>query len=236
MEIFAVIVTLFVFGSTVGWVIEVFFRRFFSQKRWMNPGFLSGPYLPIYGFGVLAIYSLSELINLIDLSAFLPEWVLIILTIVFIGVIIILIEFIGGLIFIKGLGLKLWDYSDRKGNIMGIICPLFDVLWVLAGSIYYFFIHDWLREQIIWLSENPIYFLFQGIIMGMMIVDFAYSIHLATKVSSFIKENNAKISEAKKQLESEKISKHKLITISSVKEMKNILKNIDINHHKSDSK
>ena len=52
--------TLFVVGSLIGWVIELFFRRFVSQKKWMNPGFLTGPYLPIYGFGVLVLYGVSN--------------------------------------------------------------------------------------------------------------------------------------------------------------------------------
>ena len=61
LEKFISIVTLFVFGSLIGWVIELFFRRFVSQKKWMNPGFLVGPYLPIYGFGTVGLYGLSNL-------------------------------------------------------------------------------------------------------------------------------------------------------------------------------
>ncbi|MGN0035225.1 MAG: hypothetical protein ACI364_05820 [Coriobacteriales bacterium] len=34
--------------------MELFFRRFISsnnpQRKWINPGFLAGPYLPLYGF------------------------------------------------------------------------------------------------------------------------------------------------------------------------------------------
>ena len=36
-----------------------------------------------------------------------------------------LIEYFAGLIFIKGMHVKLWDYSDEKWNIQGIICPKF---------------------------------------------------------------------------------------------------------------
>ncbi|MCR5514667.1 MAG: putative ABC transporter permease [Bacilli bacterium] len=52
--------TLFVVGSLIGWVIELLFRRFVSQKKWVNPGFLTGPYLPIYGFDVLVLYGVSN--------------------------------------------------------------------------------------------------------------------------------------------------------------------------------
>ena len=47
---------LFFIGSCLGWCMEVFFRRFFSranpERKWINPGFLAGPYLPLYGFGL----------------------------------------------------------------------------------------------------------------------------------------------------------------------------------------
>ena len=61
MKYLVIISTLFVIGSLLGWVIELLFRRFVSQKKWMNPGFLTGPYLPIYGFGVLLLYGVSNL-------------------------------------------------------------------------------------------------------------------------------------------------------------------------------
>ena len=94
--------TLFVVGSLIGWIIELFFRRFVSQKKWMNPGFLTGPYLPIYGFGVLVLYGVS------NLSLGIPNQVLdVIIHILIIGVGMTLIEFVAGLIFIKGFKVKL---------------------------------------------------------------------------------------------------------------------------------
>ena len=52
-----------------------------------------------------------------------------------------LIEYFAGLIFIKGMHVKLWDYSDEKFNIQGIICPKFTFFWYLLSAIYYFLIH-----------------------------------------------------------------------------------------------
>ena len=37
---------LFFVGSVLGWCTEVLFRRVFTAKKWINPGFLTGPYLP----------------------------------------------------------------------------------------------------------------------------------------------------------------------------------------------
>ncbi|MBO4286532.1 MAG: putative ABC transporter permease [Bacilli bacterium] len=180
MKYLVIISTLFVIGSLLGWVIELFFRRFVSQKKWMNPGFLTGPYLPIYGFGVMVLYGVSNIPLGIEIKA-----VDIILHILIIGVGMTLIEFIAGLIFIKGFKVKLWDYSDRKGNIMGIICPSFSLIWLVVGSLYYFFLNPLLVQGISWISENLIYTYFVGAVIGAICVDFAYSIHLATKLKEF---------------------------------------------------
>lgn len=62
MNLFLTIAFLFFIGSMAGWVIEVVFRRFFSsanpERKWINPGFLSGPYLPLYGFSLCVLFLL----------------------------------------------------------------------------------------------------------------------------------------------------------------------------------
>ena len=53
-------VLLFFVGSGVGWIMEFFFRRYFApEKKWCNPGFLTGPCLPIYGFGAVILLHVS---------------------------------------------------------------------------------------------------------------------------------------------------------------------------------
>ena len=193
MIILTTISTLFVIGSVFGWILELFFRRFVSQKKWMNPGFLTGPYLPIYGTGVVALYGISNIPFGMNIY-----WLEVIIKILIIGVGMTLIEFIAGLIFIKGMGIKLWDYSNRKGNIMGIICPIFSLAWLAVGSLYFFLVNPFLVKGVLWISENLIYTYFVGIVIGMMIVDFSYSVHLATKLKEFKQENDLRFEEYKK--------------------------------------
>ena len=152
MKYLVILSTLFVIGSLFGWTLEVLFRKVVSQKKWMNPGFLTGPYLPIYGCGVAALYGVS------NISLGIESQVLdVVVKIAVIGISMTLIEFVTGLIVIKGCKIKLWDYSDRKGNIMGIICPIFSLAWLVVGSLYYFFINPILIQGIAWISENLIY-------------------------------------------------------------------------------
>ncbi len=195
MKYLVIISTLFVIGSLLGWCIELFFRRYISQKKWMNPGFLTGPYLPIYGFGVILLYGLSNIPLGID-----NDFVEVLIRIIIIGVAMTLDEFIAGLIFIKGFKIKLWDYSNRKGNIMGIICPIFSLIWLAVGSLYYFLLNPFLVQSISWISENLIYTYFVGGVVGAMIVDFAYSIHLATKLKEFKDYRDLRFEEFKKEL------------------------------------
>ena len=195
MKYLVIISTLFVIGSLLGWIIELFFRRFVSQKKWMNPGFLTGPYLPIYGFGVLVLYAVSNIP--LGITNQIADTIV---RILIIGVGMTVVEFIAGLIFIKGLKVKLWDYSDRKGNIMGIICPSFSLIWLVVGSLYYFLLNPFLVEGISWISENLIYTYFVGMVMGAMAVDFAYSIHLATKLKEYKEIANLRFEDFKKEL------------------------------------
>ena len=58
-----VILFLFFIGCVMGWCIEVIFRKFLSKSnpshKWINPGVLIGPYLPLYGSGLVVLYLLS---------------------------------------------------------------------------------------------------------------------------------------------------------------------------------
>ena len=65
MSIFLILAFLFCIGSIIGWGLEVFYRRFFSKanpdRRWINPGFCTGPWLPLYGSGLCILYLLAGL-------------------------------------------------------------------------------------------------------------------------------------------------------------------------------
>ena len=47
MNTFLKLAFLFYIGSSLGWVLELFFRRFISgnnpERKWINPGFMVGP-------------------------------------------------------------------------------------------------------------------------------------------------------------------------------------------------
>ena len=180
---------LFFVGSVVGWCIEVLFRRIFTAKKWINPGFLTGPYLPLYGFGVAMLFAISLIP--IDTGYYRPDSLIIILIM---GVVMTLIEYIAGLIFIKGMKIKLWDYSNRRGNIQGIICPLFSFLWLLVCAFYYFVIDPFVIEAVVWFVHHITFAFFVGIFFGVFFVDLGHSINLSAKITAFAKKHDIVVS------------------------------------------
>ena len=130
MNMFLTLAYLFFIGSTLGWVAELLYRRFLSganpERKWINPGFCTGPYLPIYGFGLCTLFLLASLEDLHLIAD--PVWNRVALFLAM-AVAMTLIEYIAGLACLKYLKVRLWDYSNLWGNIQGIICPLFSFFW-----------------------------------------------------------------------------------------------------------
>lgn len=190
MNIFLIFAFLFFAGSTCGWGLEVVFRRFFSKnnpsKKWVNPGFLNGTYLPIYGFGLCALYAMTMLEKFIYVdNAVVQKLILFIMM----AAAMTAIEYIAGIIFIKGMRIKLWDYSEEWGNVQGIICPKFSFFWAVLSAMYYFLIHPQVLDGIRWLSENLAFSFFIGLFFGVFIIDVSYSLNLIVKICRFAEEN-----------------------------------------------
>jgi len=185
MERFLSLTFLFMIGSSIGWIIELFFRRI-VHKTWINPGFLKGPYLPLYGLGLTLLYCIA----IIPLESIISQvWLIILVKIFLVGISMTLIELIAGLIFIKGMNIQLWDYSNRKGNFEGIICPLFSFFWTLIGGGYVVFVHPLIIDAVIWFTNNIYYSFFVGIFFGLMIFDLITSLNVAFKIKRFTEEH-----------------------------------------------
>lgn len=181
METFLYFVFIFFIGSLLGYILEFVFRRVVCKEK-INPGFLVGPYLPIYGFGLCVLTTLYFCLNKFNLNP--------ILIIILMGVCMTLIELIGGLIFIKGCGIKLWDYSSFKGNYKGIICPQFTFIWTLLGALYYYFIANKLILALEWFSKNITFSYILGIFTGVIVIDLIYSTNILVKIRNFAKNND----------------------------------------------
>lgn len=118
----------FVTYSFLGWVCETAYCSILA-KKFINRGFLNGPFCPVYGFGALII---------IYLLGGLPKNAAIIF---FAGTVITTaLEYITGVLLEMVFHAKWWDYSDNRFNFKGRICLLNSTLFGLLSVALMLFI------------------------------------------------------------------------------------------------
>lgn len=119
--VFSQLVLYFFIYSFLGWVWESSYCSI-TEGSWVSRGFLIGPYIPVYGFGVLLmLYFVHPYLtkNIV--------WLFVISTLV-----VTTLEFLTGLGLEKILHLQLWDYSGYFLNIKGIVCLPVSLFWGLC--------------------------------------------------------------------------------------------------------
>lgn len=105
-----IIFLLFISYAFLGWCMEVT-CKFIQYKKFINRGFLIGPYCPIYGWGALAITIL--------LKRYMEEpLVLFVMSTLICSI----IEYLTSYFMEKKYHARWWDYSNKKFNINGRIC------------------------------------------------------------------------------------------------------------------
>lgn len=188
MNLWLVLAFLFFIGSLSGWCLELLYRKFFSDanpdRKWINPGFLSGPYLPLYGFSLCVLFLLAH-IKIVYIDN------VIVSKIVLFGImaiVVTLIEYLAGLIFIKKMKVKLWDYENEWGNIKGIICPKYTFYWMILSAIYYFIIHPKILKSLFWLSEHLTFSFIMGMFYGVFAMDCYYTMNILARIREFANE------------------------------------------------
>ena len=187
MSLLLTLAFLFFVGSVLGWVLELLFRNLTQRPdRIVNPGFCTGPYLPIYGFGLCTLYLLASLEKFSLISD--PFWNKVMLFAAM-AVGMTLIEYVAGVFCLKFLKVRLWDYSNLWGNVQGIVCPLFSFFWAVLGAVYYFLIHPYILNALVWLSRNLAFSFFIGLFFGVFLIDVVYSTHLVSRIRAFAKSN-----------------------------------------------
>ncbi len=121
-------IIIFFIYSFLGYCCEVFYCSV-GQKRFVNRGFLYGPYLPIYGFGSLVVTILLDPLSEYPLAVF-----------IFAFVLTSCLEYFTSWLLEKLFSVKLWDYSKHKVNINGRVCLLNSTLFGLLGLVAEYFV------------------------------------------------------------------------------------------------
>lgn len=129
---------LFIFGSVIGWCLEVIFT-FITQGQFINHSALViGPFDVAYGFGACALTLMLYCFK--DCNNFK----------------LFVIGFIGGSIleYIMSWGMELvlgfaaWDYSEFFLNINGRICLIISIFWGILGIVWIKYIYPMIEKLI----------------------------------------------------------------------------------------
>ncbi|MBS7525751.1 hypothetical protein KHM83_03565 [Fusibacter paucivorans] len=134
---------LFFVYAHLGWLMEVAYA-YSKQGKYVNRGFMYGPFCPIYGTGAIVIISFAAAINLMIAPSPYAH-VLVVLSIVLLTT---AIELVTGGVLEKLFHIKWWDYSTRRFNYKGYICLQFSLIWGAVGALLVYVINPWVYAHL----------------------------------------------------------------------------------------
>ena len=140
MRIYSLLLYFFIY-SFLGWCTEVAYATV-KERRFVNRGFLNGPWCPIYGVGVSAVVTLLDGFRDSLLLLYLSSLVLV-----------TLIEGMTGFIMDKIFHHKWWDYTGLPLNIGGYVCLPFSIAWGAACVVIVKGIHPLIERLVGFLPE-----------------------------------------------------------------------------------
>lgn len=215
MKIFLLYFIYFICYSVIGWVAETSFVML-KTKKFVDRGFLIGPYCPIYGWGsILMILYLTQYKDNI-------------LTVFILGVIICsVLEYLTSYFMEILFKTRWWDYSNKKFNLNGRICGENCLLFGLGGIIVIYLIHPTLSKLILSIPAN-IFISISIMLMTIFIIDNVISLNVINKFKKTLtnidlrKDSTQEFSKAVKE---SLINNHKVLQ----KRLLSAFPNIDLN-------
>ena len=132
LEVIELYFLLFISYAFLGWCMEVI-CKLIQYKRFINRGFLIGPYCPIYGWGALLITILLQKYNNDPLTLFILAMV-----------ICSILEYVTSYFMEKIFKARWWDYSTKKFNLNGRICLNTMIPFGLLGLLMIYVINPFL--------------------------------------------------------------------------------------------
>ncbi len=184
-------ILLFYLYCLIGWIWEVSLHLVKEQK-FVNRGFLYGPWLPIYGSGtmIIVIFTLpfSDNMFLVFLMGALSATVL---------------EYVTGWAMERIFSMRWWDYTDMPLNIRGYICLPATIIWGVFSILMIRYLFPFTSDLI-----RQIPFSIAEILSILLTIVFVYDVIESTHAALRLKEMLRKIAEnsAAVQMVREKIA------------------------------
>jgi uncharacterized membrane protein len=164
----------FMIYSILGWIYETLICSA-EQQKFINRGFLNGPYCPIYGCG--AIIDIIFLENI-------RNYIILFLAGMFLTC---SLEYFTSWGMEKLFHARWWDYSDRKLNINGRVCLLGGVVFGTFSVILIKFLHlitSWFTYKI----SEPVLLILSLILFISILVDAVYTVARFAKFEKKLKK------------------------------------------------
>ena len=210
---------LFIIYAFLGWVVEMFYN-YYEHKKFVNRGFLIGPYCPIYGVGGLIV---TIFLTKYQDSIFVTFGMSIILF--------ALLEYFTSYLMEKLFKARWWDYSDKKFNINGRICLETLIPFGILGCVAIYVINP-LIFSLFSLTNVQVLKVISILIFIIFAIDFSISLKIInsfkdTAVKFLKKDNTEEITKKVKEiLISKSIWTKRLI--ESFPKVKAVIGNINI--------
>ena len=156
----------FYFYSFFGWCFESTYVSF-RKKRFINRGFIRGPFLPLYGSGAIVMLLVS-----------MPFSDNIVLTFIA-GVIgATALEYVTGVCMEALFKVRYWDYSNQKFNFQGHICLSSSIAWGFLTIFMTRYLHQPVEKTILAI-DNTALTIFVIVLTIMIAADLATSFRTA---------------------------------------------------------
>lgn len=205
-------ILLFFTYAILGWLMEVG-CKLVETKKFINRGFLIGPYCPIYGWGAIIITLL--------LNKYLADPIaLFIMAIVICSI----IEYATSYFMEKIYHARWWDYSRRKYNINGRICLETMIPFGILGVLIMYFANPFFTGIYEKIPENALTVICFFLVI-VFLIDNIISSHIISTIKvegiKAEKDNTREITEKVKQILQSKSFLHKRL-INAFPDIKNI--------------
>lgn len=169
----------------VGWIWESLYVSTYSAK-WVNRGFMHGPFLPIYGSGAVSIL-------LFTLHFKQNVWL-----VAFVGMLAAtFLEYWTGVAMEKMFHVRYWDYSNEKFNLNGHICLKCSLCWAFFSVILTFYLHAPIEKMVLAINSNLLDF-FVFLLTVYISSDMTVSVREALNLKEFLMNLEANNEEFRK--------------------------------------
>ena len=154
--------------AVLGYIYEFFL--FLARGQLVNRGFLTGPYLPVYGCGGLLLYYI--LYNFRKKKQKKNILFDVISTFLIIFVVTTIVEYIAHYILDTYFGIVLWDYTKDYLNINGRVCFAASRNFAIGGTFCMYFVQPYLDKIIEKYDGRDVYHFILYALFSIMLLDF----------------------------------------------------------------